>query len=270
MGHGSAGGCTRTSVRIAEEDERRAGHDRGADERQVGVLDLARADTARCLQSALDDVPEAMDASRAQAAAKGVERQLAVELDMPIPDEVERLGFLAETAGLGTVKCTASVKRLLAPATACSLPSSGRLLSYSSVEFPDLPGGTGQVGVIQPGRHIVFFGLCEESAEPQRLFEECEGDVERLLPLLDPERELPATLARTDVIVAAHAEGIEAEGLLLLARDGDHDGGPFDAVRLPAEQLPVGVEHYMQMRPGIDLMPSVAVLGHGLLHPLRL
>src|SRR5207245_7998719 len=67
-----------------------------------------------------------------------------------------------------------------------------------------------------------------------------------------------------------HTEGIEAEGLLPLARDGDHDRGPFDAVRLPAEQLPVGVEHYMQMRPGIDLVPSIGVLGHGLLHPLWL
>jgi hypothetical protein len=63
---------------------------------------------ARCLQRAFDDVPEAVDASRAQAAAKGVERQLAVELDMPIPDEVERLSFLAETAGFGTIKCGAS------------------------------------------------------------------------------------------------------------------------------------------------------------------
>jgi hypothetical protein len=90
---------------------------------------------------------------------KGVERQLAVELDMPIPDEVERLGFLAETAGLGTVKCTASVKRLLAPATACSLPSSGGLLACSSVEFPDLAGGTGEVRVIHQRRHIPLFGL---------------------------------------------------------------------------------------------------------------
>jgi hypothetical protein len=90
---------------------------------------------------------------------KGVERQLAVELDMPIPDEVERLGFLAETAGLGTVKCTASVKRLLAPATACSSPSSGRLVACCSVEFPDLPGGTGQVGVIHKRRHLALLGL---------------------------------------------------------------------------------------------------------------
>jgi hypothetical protein len=72
------------------------------------------------------------------------------------------------------------------------------------------------------------------------------------------------------VIVTAHAEGIEAERLLPLAGDGDHDRGPFDAVRLPAKQLPVGVEHYMQMRPGVDVAPSAAVLGHGLLHPLWL
>ena len=89
------------------------------------------------------------------------------------------------------------------------------------VEFPDLLGGTGQVGVIELRRDIVFFGLREEPAEPQWLFKERQGDTERLLPLFDPERNLPATLARTNVIVAAHAEGIEAERLLLLARNGD-------------------------------------------------
>src|SRR5207244_7085113 len=155
----------------------------------------------------------------------------------------------------------------LASATASSAPSGGRLVACCcGVEFPDLPGGTGQVGVVQPRGHIVLFGLGEESAEPQRLFEERERDFERLLPLLDPERKLPTAQARSDVIVTAHAEGIEAERLLRLARDGDDDRGTFDAVRLPAEQLPVGVEHDMQMRPGIDLVPSVAVLGHRLLH----
>jgi len=47
----------------------------------------------------------------------------------------------------------------LAPATGCSSPSSGRLVSCSSVEFPDLPGGTGQVGVIHQRRRIPLFGL---------------------------------------------------------------------------------------------------------------
>src|SRR6266446_4989017 len=157
-----------------------------------------------------------------------------------------------------------------APATASFSPSSGRLVACRSVEIPDLPGGTGQVGVIHQRRRLPLFGLCEEPAEPQRLFEERERDVERLLPLLDPQRKLPAAQARTDVVVAALAEGIEAERLLPLARDGDHDRGPHDVIRLPAEQLPVGVEHYMQMRPGIDLVPSIAVLRHGLLHPLWL
>src|SRR6266481_9512431 len=93
------------SVRLAHEDKCRAGHDRGAgaDEGDVGVLDLARAGAARCLQSAFDDVPEAVDASGAEAAAKGVERQLAVELDMPVLDEIEGLALLAETVGLEPV-----------------------------------------------------------------------------------------------------------------------------------------------------------------------
>ena len=79
----------------------------------------------------------------------------------------------------------------------------------SGVELPDLEGSTGQVGVIEPQGHNVFFRLCEEPAEPQRFFEELEGDVERLLPLLDPKRYLPAAQARTDVIVAARAEWIK-------------------------------------------------------------
>jgi len=135
---------------------------------------------------------------------------------------------------------------------------------------PDLAGGTDQVGVIQVRRDIVFVGLGEEPTETQGIFEERQGDIERLLPLLDPQRNLPATQARADVIVTAHAEGIEAERLLPLASDGNDDRGPFNTVWLPTEQLPVGVEHYMQMRPGIDAVPSRVVLRHGLLHSLWL
>jgi hypothetical protein len=54
-------------------------------------------------KGAFDDVPEAVDASRAETAANGVERQLAVELDMPVLDEIEGLAFLAETVGFETV-----------------------------------------------------------------------------------------------------------------------------------------------------------------------
>ena len=55
-----------------------------------------------------------------------------------------------------------------------------------------------------------------------------------------------------------------------LARHGDQNRRPFDFVRPPAEQLPVGIELDVQMRTGTDLMPSAALLGHRLLHPLRL
>jgi hypothetical protein len=65
--------------------------------------------------------------------------------------------------------------------------------------------------------------------------------------------------------VAAHAERVKAEGLFRLPRDGHYNRLPQDAVRLAAEQLPVGMEHYTEMRPGIDLVPSAAILGHGLL-----
>jgi len=51
---------------------------------------------------------EAVNASGAEAAPKGVERQFAVELDMPVLDEIECGAFLAETVGFETVKCGAS------------------------------------------------------------------------------------------------------------------------------------------------------------------
>jgi len=52
-----------------------------------------------------------------------------------------------------------AAKLFLAPAAAGALPSSGGLAACSSVEFPDLPGGTGQVGVIHQRRRIPLFGL---------------------------------------------------------------------------------------------------------------
>jgi hypothetical protein len=45
---------------------------------------------------------EAVDAAGVEAAAKGVERQFAVELDMPVLDEIECVAFLAETVGFET------------------------------------------------------------------------------------------------------------------------------------------------------------------------
>jgi hypothetical protein len=53
-------------------------------------------------------VPDDVDAPSAEAAAKGVERQFAVELEMPVLDEIECLAFLAETIRFETVKCGAS------------------------------------------------------------------------------------------------------------------------------------------------------------------
>src|SRR5262249_23007981 len=92
-------------VRLSDEDERRARDDRGAgaDERHVDVLHLTLAGTSRGLQRALDDVPEAVDAPRAETAAEGVQREIAVELDPAVLDEVERFAFLAEAVGLQAV-----------------------------------------------------------------------------------------------------------------------------------------------------------------------
>jgi hypothetical protein len=151
-----------------------------------------------------------------------------------------------------------------------SLPSSRSDLRGGGVELPDLAGGTDQVGVVQLRRDSVFVGLGEKPAEAQGVFEERQGDIERPLPFFYPKRNLSAAPTRADVIVASDAERIEAERLLPLARYGDQDRGSFDFVRLPAEQLPVGIEHNVQMRPGIDAMPSTALLRHRLLHLLRL
>src|SRR5262249_2079187 len=94
-----------SSIGILDEDEGGALHDGGAraDERDVDVLDLALAGTPRRLQRALDDVPETVDASRAQTAAERVQRQIAVELDAPVLDEIERFALLAESVGLEAV-----------------------------------------------------------------------------------------------------------------------------------------------------------------------
>jgi hypothetical protein len=79
---------------------------------------------------------------------------------------------------------------------------------------PDLAGDTDQIGVIQLRRDIVFVGLGERPAETQGFVEKRQGDIERRLPFFNPKRNLPATPTRTDVIVASHDKGIEAERLL--------------------------------------------------------
>src|SRR6185503_4481557 len=86
------------SIRFFDEDEGRPGYDRRAcsHERDVDVLNLAFTGAPRGLQRALYDMPEAVDAPGAEAPAERVERQLAVELDTPALDEIERLAFLAE------------------------------------------------------------------------------------------------------------------------------------------------------------------------------
>src|SRR4029077_10414927 len=60
-----------SSIGFFDEDEGRPLHDRSAraDERDVDVLDLALARASRRLQRALDDVPETVDAPRAQTPA---------------------------------------------------------------------------------------------------------------------------------------------------------------------------------------------------------
>jgi hypothetical protein len=68
------------------------------------------------------------------------------------------------------------------------------------------------------------------------------------------------------VVVSAHTEWVEAQGLLTLTGYCNHDGGPFDLVRVATGQPPIRVEQYLKMRPGIDMMPAAPVLRHRLLH----
>jgi hypothetical protein len=103
-GNLSAVGGSRGSGWIADEDECRAGDEPGAsaDKKYVGVLLLGVIRPGPMSAARLRDVPEAVDASRAETAAKGVERQFAVELDVAVLDEIECFAFLAETAGFET------------------------------------------------------------------------------------------------------------------------------------------------------------------------
>src|SRR5215469_16661533 len=73
--------------------------------------------------------------------------------------------------------------------------------------------------------------------------------------------------SRPGVKMGAHTEGVEAQRLLALAGNGNHDRGPFDLVRLATSQPPVGVKQYLELWAGIDLMPAAPVLRHRLLHP---
>jgi hypothetical protein len=137
------------------------------------------------------------------------------------------------------------------------------------VDLVDLPGGPGQVSFIHPRCHFVLFGLREEPTEPQRLREKSESRFERALVLGGCQRDLPGE-PRSDVVMASNSEGVEAQRLLTFADHGDNDRRALDTVDLTATQLSVWVEHYVEMRTSIDLVPSAAFLGHGLLHPPRL
>src|SRR5262245_859047 len=95
-----------SSVWLAREDECCAGNDRraGPDEGHVDILDLTRTGATRGLEGALDDVPQAVNAPRAQAATKRVQRQLPLKRDATVLNKVEGLALLAEAVGLKAVK----------------------------------------------------------------------------------------------------------------------------------------------------------------------
>jgi len=132
-----------------------------------------------------------------------------------------------------------------------------------------LAGGALQLLIAKLRCDAILFSQREESAEPKRFFKECHRGVERTLLLCDREWDLLGK-ARSDVEVGAHAEGVEAQRLLPLAGYGNNDRGPFDLVRFAAGRPPVRMKQYLELRPGIDLVPAAPVLGHRLLHPRSL
>src|SRR5439155_19766907 len=136
--------------------------------------------------------------------------------------------------------------------------SDRRILVRGGGDRAYLAGGVLQFLVAQLRRYVVLLGQREESPEPKRLFKEGHRRIERRLPFRDRKGDLLGE-ARADVVVGAHAEGIEAQRLLPLARHGYHDRRPHDLV-VAAGQPPVGMEQDLQVRAGIDMMPAAPVL----------
>jgi hypothetical protein len=64
--------------------------------------------------------------------------------------------------------------------------SGGGDVPRGAIKFPDLPGGIGQVGRHSPATPHCLPRPVPAVRGPQRLFEELERDVERLLALVDP------------------------------------------------------------------------------------
>ena len=93
------------SVGLVDEDEGRALHDGSArtDEGHPDVFHLTLPRPSGGLQRPLDDVPEPVNTPGAETPPEGVQRQLPVELDASVLDEVERLAFLAEPVGFEAV-----------------------------------------------------------------------------------------------------------------------------------------------------------------------
>ena len=86
-------------IRLVDEDKCRPLHNgrAGANKGYLGIFDLTFAGASRNLHRPFNDLPQAMNAAGTQAAAKRIERQLAIEFDAPVLDEIEGFPFLAES-----------------------------------------------------------------------------------------------------------------------------------------------------------------------------
>jgi hypothetical protein len=69
------------------------------------------------------------------------------------------------------------------------------------------------------------------------------GALERSLSLCDLEWDLFGE-ARPEMVVSAHTEGVEAQRLLPLAGDSDHDRGPYNLIGFAAAGSSVGMEQH--------------------------
>ena len=95
----------------------------------------------------------------------------------------------------------------------------------------DLLGGVIQLGVGELRGNIIFLGECEQPAESKRFLEERQNRIEWLLPVRDRKRNLRRE-TRSDVVVGAHTERVEAQCLFAFPGDRNDDREADDLIGL--------------------------------------
>src|SRR5262245_54104085 len=87
-----------------------------------------------------------------------------------------------------------------------------RALVRGSVDIPDLAGGVRKCAIVELRCRSVLLGERQKATKAQRLLKERHGRIERALCLGGRKWDLRSK-PRPDVVVGAHAEGVEAQRL---------------------------------------------------------